>query len=63
MTQIKLVCARLSRQEGVNIPLKSVVLQTSARNAAALKLYEKCGYQPQGLQTGYYGRVIKLFMM
>lgn len=58
MIQIKLICARLSMQEGMKIVLKSVVLQTSARNSAALKFYEKCGYQRQGLQAGYYGKVI-----
>ena len=37
--------------------LKSVVLQTSAANLAALKFYEVCGYQRQSLKVGYYGGV------
>lgn len=47
----------MSRQKGRSIVLRSVVLQASARNLAALKFYEVCGYQRQGLLTGYYGRV------
>jgi ribosomal protein S18 acetylase RimI-like enzyme len=56
--QIRLVCARLSKQKGQNILLKSVVLQTSARNLAALKFYEVCGYKRQATKTGYYGGVV-----
>lgn len=55
--QIRTVCARLSSQTGQRIHLKSVVLQTSSRNLAALKFYEGCGYQRQGLKAGYYGGV------
>ena len=62
MIQIQLICARLSRQETVNIVLKSVVLQASACNNAALSFYESCGYQRQSLHAGYYGRVIYIFV-
>jgi ribosomal protein S18 acetylase RimI-like enzyme len=55
--QIRAICMQISRQKGRNIVLKSVVLQTSARNFAALKFYEVCGYQRQELLAGYYGGV------
>ena len=51
------MCDRLSEQKGPNVVLKSVILQTSARNLAALKFYEDCGYQRLGLKSGYYGGV------
>ena len=54
------MCARLSTQLGQRVLLKSVVLQTSAHNLAALKFYEGCGYQRQGLKAGYYGGVSAL---
>ena len=57
MLQIRTICARLSTQLGQRIMLKSIVLQTSAHNPAALKFYEGCGYQRQGLKSGYYGGV------
>jgi len=57
MVQIQLICVRLSQQEGVKVILKSIVLQASVHNTIALRFYEECGYQRQGLQTGYYGRV------
>jgi len=40
--------------------LKSVVLQTSARNLAAINFYEMCGYKRQALKVGYYGGVFVL---
>jgi ribosomal protein S18 acetylase RimI-like enzyme len=55
--QVQAVCAKLSAQNGLEVVLKAVILQTSARNLSALKFYEECGYQRQGLKTGYYGGV------
>jgi ribosomal protein S18 acetylase RimI-like enzyme len=55
--QIRTICARLSKQKGQTIVLKSVVLQANARNLPALKFYEGCGYQRQALKAGYYGGV------
>jgi ribosomal protein S18 acetylase RimI-like enzyme len=55
--QIKTICAGLSLQIGQRVTLKSIILQTSSRNTAALKFYEVCGYQRQGLKMGYYGGV------
>jgi ribosomal protein S18 acetylase RimI-like enzyme len=55
--QIRTICARLSKQEGQTIVLKSIVLQANARNLPALKFYERCGYQRQALKAGYYGGV------
>jgi ribosomal protein S18 acetylase RimI-like enzyme len=55
--QLRTVCARLSKQKGQSIMLKSVVLQANARNLPALKFYEGCGYQRQALKAGYYGGV------
>jgi len=53
--QIRAICVRISKQRGQHMTLKSVVLQTSAANLAALKFYEVCGYQRQSLKVGYYG--------
>ena len=58
LLQIRTICIRLSKQNGQNIVLKSVELQTNARNLPALKFYEGCGYQRQALKAGYYGRVL-----
>jgi len=57
LIQIRVICARLSKQNGQSIVLTSVVLQTSSKNLVALKFYEVCGYQRQALKTGYYGGV------
>jgi len=56
--QIRALCtrqARLSKGVGQNHSLRAIVLQTCAGNLGALKFYEVCGYQRQGLKKGYYG--------
>jgi len=56
--QIRALCARqarLSRGVGQSHSLRAIVLQTCAGNLGALKFYEVCGYQRQGLKRGYYG--------